>query len=178
MCHPNPVHWTNAHSLTGWLQKRLKQTVGLQKRLNKKLKLKVAIPEQLVVVVLSTAAVWAFSLDTTAGVATLGKVPDGLPLPKLPSMTRLPELLEGALVVAVVSIALCIATAKTFAAKNGYEIQPNQELLALGAALPLLPFALCSCCLRDGPALPLPCVSTVGARSGTTFALCSCCLRD
>ena len=42
--------------------------------------------------------------------------------------------MEGAIVVAVVSIALCIATAKTFADKNGYEIDTNQELLALGIA--------------------------------------------
>ena len=36
--------------------------------------------------------------------------------------------------VAAVSIALCIATAKTFAQKNGYEVDCNQELLALGIA--------------------------------------------
>jgi MFS superfamily sulfate permease-like transporter len=99
-------------------------------RLNKKLKWRIPIPEQLVVVVLGTAAVALLGLD----VPMLGEVPSGLPAPTLPSMARAPELLEGSLVVAVVSIALCIATAKTFAAKNGYDVDPNQELLALGLA--------------------------------------------
>ena len=51
-----------------------------------------------------------------------------------PDTSHAAEMVEGSLVVAAVSIALCIATAKTFAAKNGYEIDTNQELLALGVA--------------------------------------------
>ena len=62
-------------------------------------------------------------------VRTLGYVPSGLPSLYIPDVSSAPDIIEGAIVVAVVSIALCIATAKTFADKNGYEIDTNQELL-------------------------------------------------
>jgi MFS superfamily sulfate permease-like transporter len=130
-------------------------------RLNKRLKLKVPVPEQLIVVIVMTALVSVFGLDQDGecfvgsslvevatsqkecaalnatwkqDVTVFGEVEPGLPSFSPPDTSHAAEMVEGSLVVAAVSIALCIATAKTFAAKNGYEIDTNQELLALGVA--------------------------------------------
>lgn len=92
--------------------------VGM-KKVNQKLKLKIPIPEQLIVVVLMTWLVWQFDLENH-GVTIFGDVETGLPSFKYPDTSHWHELVEGSAVVAAVSIALCIATAKTFAQKNGY----------------------------------------------------------
>ena len=107
-------------------------------RMNKKHKWKVPIPSQLVVVVLMTAVVAIGGLGVsethTDGVTILGDVPSGLPSPYFPNLKYAKDLVQGALIVGVVSLSLCTATVKTFADKNNYEIVPEQELFALGLA--------------------------------------------
>ena len=51
-----------------------------------------------------------------------------------PDTSHWPELLHGSAVVTIVGFSLVIATGKTFAEKHGYEVDPNQELLAVGTA--------------------------------------------
>ena len=67
-------------------------------------------------------------------VLILGDVPQGLPSIKVPDTRHWAELLHGAIVVTIIGFSLVIATGKTFAEKHGYEIDANQELLAIGAA--------------------------------------------
>jgi high affinity sulfate transporter 1 len=69
-------------------------------------------------------------------VALVGTIPAGFPLPKLPvvSLNDVQTLCFEALGVLLVSFCSAIATAKSFAARNSYEIDANRELIALGAA--------------------------------------------
>jgi high affinity sulfate transporter 1 len=69
-------------------------------------------------------------------VALVGTIPAGFPLPKLPvvSLNDVQTLSFEALGVLLVSFCSAIATAKSFAARNAYEIDANRELIALGAA--------------------------------------------
>ena len=92
-------------------------------------------PAALVVVALSTAAVALLRLDGD-GVDVLGEVPAGLPRFVVPSfdIDLARQLLPAALTIAVISYMESISTAKAFATRTRTRVQPNQELLAVGAA--------------------------------------------
>lgn len=93
------------------------------------------VPRALVVVVASTAAVQAFSL-AGQGVQIVGKVPSGLPGFTAPLLdaSLLQGLLPSAITIALVSFMEAISVGKHFARENRYEVQPSQELIALGVA--------------------------------------------
>ncbi len=99
------------------------------KRLDKRL------PSALVVVVLSTAAVWGLGL-AGRGVQIVGRVPSGVPSPGLPLLDAdgLRALWPTAVTIALVGFMESIAVAKAFARRNQYEVAPNQELVGLGMA--------------------------------------------
>jgi MFS superfamily sulfate permease-like transporter len=84
---------------------------------------------------LAAAAVAVFDLEAH-GIAVVGKIPAGLPSPSLPDVSAgdTAALLLPAVGVAIVAYSDNILTGRIFATRNGYEIDSNQELLALGAA--------------------------------------------
>jgi high affinity sulfate transporter 1 len=93
------------------------------------------LPAVLVAVVGATAVSAIFALSAK-GVATVGVLPQGLPRPSLPwtSLHDVGLLLLGAVGITLVSLTDTIATASSFAARRGDEVDPNQEMVAMGAA--------------------------------------------
>jgi high affinity sulfate transporter 1 len=94
------------------------------------------VPGILVAVVGATVVVGLFGLAVSAGVSVVGPLPQGLPPFSVPdiSLNDLGLLLAGALGIALVSFADTSVLSRTFALRGGYEVDPNQELVALGAA--------------------------------------------
>ncbi len=92
-------------------------------------------PAALAVVVVATAAVALADLPS-AGVAIVGSVPSGIPGFRLPELDRgvLESLWPAALTIALVAFMEAIAVGKALGRAGGYEIVPNQELGAIGAA--------------------------------------------
>jgi SulP family sulfate permease len=92
-------------------------------------------PVALGVVILAIIAATIFGLPAL-GVATTGHIPAGLPSLHGPSL-RLRDV-EGIFPLAAGCLLLAyiegVVAARTFAAKHGYELDPRQELLGLGAA--------------------------------------------
>jgi SulP family sulfate permease len=92
-------------------------------------------PVALLVVVVSIAVVSIGGLDQY-GVSIVGALPRGLPELAWPTL-HLRDV-DGVLPLAAACFLLgyveSISAARTLAAKNGYEVNPRQELLALGAA--------------------------------------------
>jgi high affinity sulfate transporter 1 len=92
-------------------------------------------PIALLVVALATVVVSVTSL-AESGLSTVGALPAGLPELSLPPL-RIRDV-DGILPLAgacfLLSYIESISAARTLAAKNEYEIDPRQELLALGAA--------------------------------------------
>ena len=86
-------------------------------------------------VAVSTLAVWAFGL-AGQGVPVVGAVPQGLPPLTLPAAA--PDLVAAlfvpALLISVIGFVESISVAQTLAAKRRQRIDPNQELIGLGAA--------------------------------------------
>lgn len=102
----------------------------IMKRINKKL------PSPLVVIVLSTLGVYLFGLDEV-GVAIVREVPPGLPTFAIPFLNWevILDLLPIALTISLIGFTESIAVAKAVQGKHkGYDIIPNQELIALGIA--------------------------------------------
>lgn len=93
------------------------------------------LPFAIVVMALAALAVGLFGLDAF-GVGTLGVVPRGLPLPGFPAVdwAAMPDLLADAGGLALVSFTSLIFAARSFASKNGYDIDADREFAALGAA--------------------------------------------
>jgi high affinity sulfate transporter 1 len=94
------------------------------------------IPGVLVAVVGATVAVGAFGLAQRYHLSVVGPLPKGLPSFQVPSVSasNLDALLAGAIGIALVSFADTSVLSRTFAIRGGYRVDPNQELVALGAA--------------------------------------------
>ena len=91
-------------------------------------------PAILAAVVGATVAVKAFGLAHV--ISVVGPVPRGLPLPAIPALRSgdLVELAVAAAGIALVSYADTSVVSRTFAGRHGYRVDPNRELIALGAA--------------------------------------------
>ncbi len=92
-------------------------------------------PGPLLAVLLATVAVSIFDLEKQ-GVAIIGEIPAGLPHFALPSASfrNLVYLTTAAIGIAIVGYSDNVLTSRAFANRNGYKIDANQELLALGAS--------------------------------------------
>jgi SulP family sulfate permease len=93
------------------------------------------IPGALVVVTASIITVELFGLEGR-GVTTVGDIPDSLPSFGLPSFdgSLIGNLVPTAIVITIVGFMESIAVAKVYARRHGYEVEPNSELIGLGAA--------------------------------------------
>lgn len=93
------------------------------------------VPAPLLVMICTTIAAGVLDWDEH-GLAVIGSIPAGLPQLVLPwlSPAELQALILPAVTIALISFADELVTARSFAAKNHYEIEANQELVALGIA--------------------------------------------
>ena len=76
-------------------------------------------------------------LDLSAqGVETVGEITTGFPLPSIPNLPLgdLVFLITGAFGIVFLALAESIGAARAFGARHGYDIDPDQELIALGAS--------------------------------------------
>ena len=94
------------------------------------------IPGVLIAVVGATVLVGLLDLAATAGVSVVGPLPQGLPSFQIPavSLADLSALAAGAIAITLVSFADTSVLSRTFALRGGYEVDQNQEMIALGAA--------------------------------------------
>ncbi|MCY1281289.1 putative sulfate transporter [compost metagenome] len=94
------------------------------------------LPGILIAVVAATLAVGLLDLGGGAGVKVLGSLPQGLPSFVVPWITPvdLGSVILGGCAVALVSFADTSVLSRTYAAKTGSYVNPNQEMIGLGAA--------------------------------------------
>jgi SulP family sulfate permease len=93
------------------------------------------VPGSLVAVLLGIAVVHGFNLDRH-GVEIIGQIQSGLPsfgLPDVAAHSYL-DLAPAAIGVMLVGFAEALGAGKNYAEKEHYEIDPNRELIGLGAA--------------------------------------------
>jgi len=93
------------------------------------------VPGILVAVV--GAIVASIVLDLPShGVATVGYLPQGFPMPAIPAvdLADIPILLGAAFGISLVAIGDTISTSGAFATRGGYQVDANQELAGIGTA--------------------------------------------
>lgn len=93
------------------------------------------IPASLVILVGSIVVSAAFNLSSY-GIATVGSIPTGLPLPDIPALKlyEVQNLIVPAIAIMFVAYANTVATARAFAAKKNETIKTEQEFFGLGVA--------------------------------------------
>jgi sulfate permease, SulP family len=93
------------------------------------------LPGGLIALVLGIAAGELFDLSRH-GVAVVGSVPSGLPSVGIPNLAAgdVLALVGAAAGMVLVIYSESLGAARTFAEKHGYDIDPDQELIALGVA--------------------------------------------
>jgi len=94
------------------------------------------VPGILIAVLGATLAVGALGLAESAGVKVLGPLPQGLPSFAIPriDLADLGPVLIGGCAVAMVAFADTSVLSRTYAAKTRKSVDPNQEMIGLGAA--------------------------------------------
>jgi high affinity sulfate transporter 1 len=94
------------------------------------------LPAALIVLFLAIIASTLLDFESR-GIHIVGEIPGGLPPFGIPEDLGLEELIQvapGAIGVALVAFAESVAIARSFGTKFGYEVDANQELIAVGAA--------------------------------------------
>jgi high affinity sulfate transporter 1 len=94
------------------------------------------LPAALIVLFLAIAVSSLLDFES-AGIHVVGEIPAGLPEFGIPEGLGLDELLvvaPGAIGVALVAFAESVAIARSYGTKLGYEVDANQELIAVGAS--------------------------------------------
>ncbi|XP_050304506.1 solute carrier family 26 member 6-like isoform X2 [Anthonomus grandis grandis] len=89
-------------------------------------------PMELVAVVVGTLVSKYCYLHTNYGITIVGDIPVGLPTPTAPPFELLPSLVVDGITTAIVSYTINLSMALIFAQKLDYEVDANQELLAMG----------------------------------------------
>ena len=126
------------------------------------------LPGILLSVVAATLVVWLFDLGATASVEVLGALPQGLPTFALPliSIDQLSKVVVAGCFVALVAVADTSLLSRSYAAKLHMQVDPDQELVGLGAANLVAGFfqgfPICSSASRT------PVAEAAGARSQLT----------
>jgi SulP family sulfate permease len=93
------------------------------------------IPGPLIVLVLGILAVAGLDLEQY-GVSVVGDVATGVPVPSIPSvpLSSLPVLVIGAVGIVFLAVGESIGAGRAYATQHGYHIDPDQEMVALGAS--------------------------------------------
>ena len=94
------------------------------------------VPGILIAVVGATVVVGGLGLAARAGVPVIGSLPQGLPAFAVPwiNYDDIERLLIGGCAVALVSFADTSVLSRTYAARTGAYVNPNQEMVGLGVA--------------------------------------------
>ncbi|CAI5450628.1 unnamed protein product [Caenorhabditis angaria] len=91
-------------------------------------------PLELILVIFGVVISSIFGLKDNFGVSVVNEIPRGFPLPSLPHLNFLPQLLPDAIPIAIVCYMFVMSMGKLFAKKHKYKTDATQELYACGLA--------------------------------------------
>ncbi|XP_055534701.1 sulfate transporter-like [Wyeomyia smithii] len=94
----------------------------------------VPIPVELILLIIGSLVSTHFKLHEDHGLKIIEHIPTGFPEPALPDWDLLPSIVMDSFIVATVSYAVTVSMGTIFAQRENYEMDFNQELLAMGSS--------------------------------------------
>ncbi len=118
-----------------WVRKGMAQTLQNRLGLEADLAKTIARVGPIFAVIGTTCLAWVLNLPAY-GVAVVGTVPTGLPPFGIPVLDwdLIPALIWPAVLISIIGYVESVSVAQTLASKRKQRIDPNQELIALGAS--------------------------------------------
>ncbi|XP_044143237.1 solute carrier family 26 member 9 [Bufo gargarizans] len=97
-------------------------------------KIRFPIPMEIIIVIIATAVSGSCNLPEKYKMDIVGQIPLGFPAPTLPTVSQWGEMIGTAFSLAIVGYVINLAMGRTLGARHGYDVDPNQEMLALGCS--------------------------------------------
>ncbi|KAG2459957.1 S26A4 protein, partial [Polypterus senegalus] len=95
-------------------------------------KIPVPIPIEVIVAIIATGVSYGANLNAKYNANIMKTIPGGFLPPKSPNTSMMSEVATSAFSIGIVGYAVSVSVAKVYAAKHGYKINGNQELIAFG----------------------------------------------
>ncbi|KAH7644241.1 sulfate transporter-like protein [Dermatophagoides farinae] len=108
----------------------------------------ITIPIDITLVIIITLLSYLFDFNGNYNVNIIPNIPVGFTgMPRIPGTKLMIKMIPNALLICLISYLITLSLGKMYGKKYGYKINPNQELIALGAANVFSSFFLCfPCC--------------------------------
>ncbi|XP_077013701.1 solute carrier family 26 member 9 isoform X3 [Tamandua tetradactyla] len=92
------------------------------------------IPTEMIVVVVATAVSGSCKMPQRYHMQIVGEIQHGFPTAVLPVVSQWKDMIGTAFSLAIVGYVINLAMGRTLASKHGYDVDPNQEMIALGCS--------------------------------------------
>ncbi|XP_004685617.1 PREDICTED: solute carrier family 26 member 9 [Condylura cristata] len=97
-------------------------------------KIRFPIPTEMIVVVVATAISGSCNMPQVYHMQIVGEIQHGFPAPVLPVVSQWQDMVGTAFSLAIVGYVINLAMGRTLANKHGYDVDSNQEMIALGCS--------------------------------------------
>ncbi|XP_053104507.1 solute carrier family 26 member 9 [Hemicordylus capensis] len=97
-------------------------------------KIRVPIPMEIIIVIVATAVSGSFNMSEKYSMPIVGPINMGFPAATLPQVGKWKDMIGTAFSLAIVGYVINLAMGRTLGNKHGYDVDPNQEMLALGCS--------------------------------------------
>ncbi|XP_038605449.1 solute carrier family 26 member 9 [Tachyglossus aculeatus] len=97
-------------------------------------KIRVPIPTELIVVVVTTAISGGLKMPQKYHMQIVGEIHQGFPTPVSPVVSQWQDMIGTAFSLAIVGYVINLAIGRTLGGKHGYDVDSNQEMIALGCS--------------------------------------------
>nr|XP_019608085.1 PREDICTED: solute carrier family 26 member 9 isoform X3 [Rhinolophus sinicus] len=97
-------------------------------------KIRFPIPTEMIVVVVATAISGGCKMPKKYHMQIVGEIQHGFPTPVLPVVSQWKDMVGTAFSLAIVGYVINLAMGRTLASKHGYDVDSNQEMIALGCS--------------------------------------------
>uniref|UniRef100_A0A8C6R1M0 Solute carrier family 26, member 9 n=1 Tax=Nannospalax galili TaxID=1026970 RepID=A0A8C6R1M0_NANGA len=97
-------------------------------------KIRFPIPTEMIVVIVATAISGSFKMPQKYHMQIVGEIQHGFPTPVSPVVSQWKDMVGTAFSLAIVGYVINLAMGRTLASKHGYDVDSNQEMIALGCS--------------------------------------------
>nr|XP_033774716.1 solute carrier family 26 member 9 [Geotrypetes seraphini] len=97
-------------------------------------KIRFPIPMEIIIVIVATAISGGLHMPDKYHMDVVGHIPLGFPAPTIPEVNKWSYMVGTAFSLAIVGYVINLAMGRTLGAKHGYNVDANQEMLALGCS--------------------------------------------